>query len=149
MNTKHTKTNELSEKQILRLNRIINYALSRFNEENDLELNDMQLINIFKKVNRTFKYPPHGRSNPGLYEDDFTDLEGKILAKIAEHPTTRRELADILDIQASSIAGIVRGKLIKNGWVEVLRYRKCSVTRKCVQELSITVSGMCVLAKHT
>jgi DNA-binding MarR family transcriptional regulator len=147
MNTKQTKYNKLSDPQIIRLNRTINNALYKFNQENDIEMNDIQLINIYKKVNKALKNPSSGRSNPGLYDEDFTDLEGKILARIAEQPTTRRELADKLDIQASSIAGIVGGKLIKNGWVEVIRYRKCSVTRKRVQELSITATGISALSK--
>ena len=149
MYTKQTKSNKLSERQIIRLTRIINSALSSFNEENDLDIDDMKLINIFKNVNRTLKNPSFGRSNPGLYEEDFTDLEGKILSKIAEHPTTRRELAHNLDIQASSVAGIVGGKLIENGWVEVLRTRKCTITRKRVQELSITTKGKIALARQT
>ncbi|MCG6146478.1 hypothetical protein [Leptospira bandrabouensis] len=148
MNARENESGKISENLINRLNRTINIALSKFNKENDLDLDDMSLINIYKKANKPPKNNRTGRSNPVLWEDDFTELEGKILAKIAERPTTRRELASNLNIQASSVAGIVGGKLLKNGWVEVLRYRKCSISYKRVQELSISDAGLKALAKQ-
>ncbi|TGM66149.1 hypothetical protein EHQ94_11175 [Leptospira meyeri] len=148
MNARENKPNKLSENLISRLNRTINNALSRFNLENDLDLQDIQLINIYKNANKLGKRKGIGRSNLILFEDDFTDLEGKILSKIAEKPVTRREIAYSLNIQASSVAGIVGGKLIKNQWVEVLRYRKCTISFKRVQELSITEAGLKALSKQ-
>ncbi|EOQ90758.1 hypothetical protein LEP1GSC202_0445 [Leptospira yanagawae serovar Saopaulo str. Sao Paulo = ATCC 700523] len=149
MNGRENKKGKIPENLINRLNRSINIALTKFNQENDLDLDDMYLINIYKKVNKSPKSKGIGRSNPVLWEDDFTELEGLILTKIAEHPTTRRELAFNLNIQASSVAGIVGGKLLKFGWVEVVRYRKCTVTHKTVQELSITEKGKIALANHS
>lgn len=53
--------------------------------------------------------------------------------------STRREVAEVLDIQASTVAGAVN-RLIKAGWVEECGHINCCVTNKRVKHI-VAVKG--------